>query len=328
MTELTLTAAEVFVLAVGALGLGMIMLIRGGNWTIDAATYIARHLGVSPLVVGFTVVAFGTSLPELVVSVNANLQNLPGIAIGNVLGSNIANILLVLGTTAIFATIIAVPRELARDLTMMMLATILLAALMVHGYISTMAGSGMVLVLVFYTLWEYRKALTGHVPVENTDEPEFKSIGMSLMFLLLGLVFIALGAELLVRGAKTSATVIGIPGDVIGLTVIAVGTSLPELSTCLIAAAKKQTGIILGNIIGSNVFNILMIVGLMAIVKPVDMSLAAPQLVSLDIWVTLAVSFFFTLILLLYRKIGRFMGIMFIGGYTAYILAVFALYFT
>ncbi|MCB9990361.1 MAG: calcium/sodium antiporter [Rhodospirillales bacterium] len=322
----SLSTSEAFILALGALGLGMIMLIRGGNWTIDAAIYIARHLGVSPLVVGFTIIAFGTSLPELVVSVNANVHNLPGIAIGNVLGSNIANILLVLGATGLFATIIAVPRELMRDLILMLVSTALLAGLMVHGFVSFSAGAGMVAVLLGYTLWKYRKAISGEVAVEDVDEPEFSSMALSVLFLVIGLVFIALGAEMLVRGAKVSAGIIGVPEDVIGLTVIAIGTSLPELSTCLIAARKNQTGLILGNIIGSNVFNILMIIGVMALVKPIDLSLASPQLVNLDIWVTLGVSCLFTLLLLLYRKVDKRIGVLFLGGYTAYMLSIFLMY--
>jgi cation:H+ antiporter len=142
-----LAAFDALVLAIGALGLGMILLIKGGGWTIDAAIYIARKLGVSPLVVGFTIVAFGTSLPELLVSVNANMHDSPGIAIGNVLGSNIANILLVIGTTGLFATIIAVPRTLIRDLVMMLISTVLLTFLMLHGDIPRAAGFAMVGVL-------------------------------------------------------------------------------------------------------------------------------------------------------------------------------------
>ncbi len=323
---MTLAGPEALILALGALGLGMVLLIRGGDWTIDAAVYIARHLGVSPLVVGFTIIAFGTSLPELIVSINANMHDLPGIAVGNVVGSNIANILLVIGTTAIFATIIAVPRELLRDLIMMLLATALLAGLMVYGFISAYAGAGMLTVLILYTAWQYRLSLTGHVEVEEVEEPEFKSLGASLLFLLMGLAFVALGAEFLVRGAKVSARVIGVPEDVIGLTVIAIGTSLPELSTCLIAAAKRQTGIILGNIIGSNVFNIMMIIGATALFKPIDMTMVAPQLASLDVWVMAAVSLLFTLILLFYKKIGRAMGISFLAAYVGYVVMIFMLY--
>jgi cation:H+ antiporter len=317
---------DALILAIGALGLGIVMLIRGGGWTIDAAVFIARQLGVSPLVVGFTIVAFGTSLPELLVSVNANFHGSPGIAIGNVLGSNIANILLVIGTTALFATIIAVPHTLIRDLTMMMLSTLLLAGLMLHGDITHMAGICMVGVLLMYVFWQYRKALMGEIVIEEVEEPEFNCMKSSLLFLLLGLLFIALGAEFLVRGAKVGAVVIGVPEAVIALSIIALGTSLPELSTCLIAAKKQQTDLILGNIIGSNVFNVLMIIGVTAAVKPIEMSGVASQLTEFDIWVVLAISFLFTLILLLHRKIGRVWGMLFLGGYVVYVLAIYAQY--
>lgn len=321
-----LTVTEALILAIGSLGLGMVMLIRGGNWTIDSAIYIAKHFGISPLVVGFTIVAFGTSFPELLVSVSANFHGSPGIALGNVLGSNLANILLVIGSTAVVATIFAVPRALIRDLVMMILATALLAVLMVTGEeIGRAAGCAMVVVLILYVLWQYHMARRGEIPVEEIESSVFKTLPSSLVFLLAGLVFIALGAEFLVRGAKISATVIGVPEDVIGLSVIAVGTSLPELSTCLIAARRKQTDIILGNIIGSNVFNILMIIGITAFVKPIAMAGVSPQLVHFDIWLVLAVSVVFTLILLFYRKVNRFLGIAFVSSYILYIIGIYAL---
>lgn len=323
MMELTTT--EAFILAIGALGLGMIMLIRGGNWTIDAAVYIARHLGVSPLVVGFTIVAFGTSLPELIVSINANFHGSPGIAIGNVLGSNIANILLVLGAAALFATLTALPRRLARDLFMMLGATVALLALMHTDTIGRLAGGGFIAALLGYVLWQYVGAMKGPLAVEDVEEPEFNSMAASISFLLAGLAFIAIGAEFLVRGATVSATVLGVPDAVIGLSVIAIGTSLPELSTCIIAARKKQTDLILGNIIGSNVFNIMMIIGLTALVEPIDMSAVAPQLANLDIWVTLGVSIAFVALVFLYKKLERRTGILFLTAYFAYIIAIYAL---
>ncbi|HIF25277.1 MAG TPA: calcium/sodium antiporter [Micavibrio sp.] len=322
---MSLTELEALILALGALGLGMIMLIRGGNWTIDAAVYIARKFGVSPLVVGFTVVAFGTSLPELIVSINANLSGLPGIAIGNVLGSNVANILLVLGATALVAPIVANIVELRRDLIVMILATLFLAGAMLHGMITPMIGFGMIAFLAMLTLWQYKQALKGDMEVEEVENPEFKNFGSSLFFLITGLCCIALGAEFLVRGAKVSAEIIGVPDAVIGLSVIAIGTSLPELSTCIIAAMRKQTGIILGNIIGSNVFNILMIIGVAAMVKSINMQDTAASLVELDIWVTLGVSVLFTLILFVYGKIGKKLGVAFLAGYFAYMIAIFML---
>lgn len=324
MMELTNT--EAFILATGALLFGIVLLIRGGNWAIDGAVYVAQHFGISPLVVGFTILAFGTSLPELIVSVNANIHGSPGIAFGNVLGSNIANILLVIGATAVVATIHAAPRDLIRDLGMMLFATVMLLGLMLQGDISRWAGVSMVLILAVYTLWQYIMARKGHIEAELADTPEFKSMKSAVFFLIAGMIFIACGAEFLVRGASVSAEVIGVPEAVIALSIIAIGTSLPELSTCLIAARKGHADLILGNIIGSNVFNIMMIIGVTAIVKPLSTADIAPQLVDLDIWITAGVSVFFTALLLLFRKINKPMGYSFLAAYIIYICAIFALY--
>lgn len=323
---MTYTNEELLILAVGALGLGMYLLFKGGDWTIDAAVYIAKRLGVSPLVIGFTIIAFGTSLPELLVSVNANLAGSPGIAIGNVIGSNIANILFVVGTTALFATLVAVPRELMRDIIMMLLSSLLMLGFMFHGHINMVAGGVMIAILTVYVLWQYTMASKGKIEVEELDETRYNHFVHGLIFLLLGLFAIAAGAEFLVRGAKVSATIIGVPEDVIGLSVIALGTSLPELSTCVIAALKRQSDIVIGNILGSNVFNILMIIGLTAIVKPIEQSAIAPQVLTLDIWVMLGVSALFSVLLLTIKKINKPVGIVFVTGYVFYIGLIYALY--
>ncbi|MCB9987936.1 MAG: calcium/sodium antiporter [Rhodospirillales bacterium] len=321
-----MTATEAFILAIGALGLGMIMLIRGGNWTIDAAVYIARKMGISPLVVGFTVVAFGTSLPELIVSVNASLHGSPGIAVGNVLGSNVANILLVIGITALFTTLVIIPRALIRDLAMMMAVTVGLLGLMLYGEIGHLTGCLMILILLAYVFWQYIMAARGQAAIPEPEQHEFNNIRASVSFLVMGLILIALGAEFLVRGAKVGAAIIGVPEAVIGLSVIAVGTSLPELSTCIIAARKNHSDIIVGNIIGSNVFNIMMILGATAAIKPIIMGELAPQLINIDIWVTLAVSLLLTVLLLIYKKITKPIGILFIAAYMVYIVATYAFY--
>ena len=327
MHDFTLTFSEALIIATGAMGMGMILLVRGGNWTVDAAVFLARHMGVSRLIVGLTVVAFGTSLPELIVSVNSNYHDLPGLALGNVIGSNTANILLVIGATAMISTLSAQPHRIWHDLVLMLAMTLALGGLMLYGIIDRTAGILMIATLVFYTIWKYRNAkVHGFDVEEDTGDPVFKDLKTSLVFLVLGLGGIALGAEFLVRGAKISATVIGVPDAVIGLSVIAIGTSLPELSTCLIAATKKQTDIVLGNIIGSNIFNILMIIGTTALIKPINLGLASRELTGIDIWVTLAVSFIFSLVLLSYRKINRFIGIVFLGAYATYMLVIFALY--
>lgn len=323
---MTYTNEELLILAIGSLGLGMYLLFKGGDWTIDSAVYIAKKFGISPLVIGFTIVAFGTSFPELIVSVNANLAGSPGIAIGNVIGSNIANILFVVGITAFFATLTAVPRDILRDIVMMLLATVLMMGLMIHGNISQMGGLAMIGILLAYIIWQYVMASKGKIEVENIDAPEYKSFFHGILFLLFGLISIAAGAEFLVRGAKVSASIIGVPEDVIGLSVIAIGTSLPELSTCVIAAMKKQSGIVIGNILGSNVFNILMIIGATSLIKPIEKSAIAPQIISLDIWIMFAVSVLFSALLLLFRKINKPVGVVFVTGYILYIGLIYALY--
>lgn len=326
------TIFEAQILAIAAIILGIYMLVKGGGWTIDAAVFVARNLGVSPLVVGFTIVAFGTSLPEMVISVLANLQGSPGIAIGNVLGSNIANILLVIGATALVGTIVASGKAQTRDLGMMMLATVILAYFIVTQNITMMAGYLMIGLLVAYVLFQYLMALNGDkevqakVEAEMEEADDFASMKVALFFLLAGLVCIALGAEFLVRGAKISATTLGVPEAVIALSIIAIGTSLPELSTCIIAARRGQTDIVLGNIVGSNVFNILMIMGVTAAVKPILPGSFAQQLSDLDIWLTVGVSVIFTLIILLYKKFTKPIGVIFLLAYAIYIVGIYAIY--
>ena len=314
---------ELFFLAIGAMGLGTMLLVRGGDWTIDAAVYIARKIGVSPLVVGFTVVAFGTSLPELIVSVNANLNGSAGIAIGNVLGSNIANILLVIGASAAVTTLITDPKSVLRDILAMILATILIMAMMLTGAITPVAGAIMIALLVAYVVWQYRNAKLGNIETEDLEEPEFAKDVHAYLFLLGGLVFVALGAEFLVRGAQVSAGILGVPEAVIALSLIAIGTSLPELSTCIAAAMKKQSDIIIGNIIGSNFFNIMMILGTASVIKTIDVTQAGPEVITRDIWVMLGVTLFFSLTLLLRGKIGRVSGVLYLVAYAVYMVAIF-----
>lgn len=321
-----LSNPEVFILALGAMGLGIVMLIRGGDWTIDSAVYIARKIGVSPLIVGFTIVAFGTSLPELVISINANLKDSPGIALGNVLGSNIANILLVCGAAAMISTLSVQTSEILNDTLAMIGATIAMAGIFLMGIITQSVGMAMFGALILYVVFQYYMALKGEKHVDDVEEPEFKQDWMAYLFLLLGLVFIAIGAEFLVRGAQVSATFLGVPEAVIALSLIALGTSLPELSTCIAAALKKQSDIIIGNIIGSNVFNILMIIGVTAMIKPIDIGLAGPEIVGRDMWITIGVTLIFALWILLFKSLGKLTGLFFVLGYLIYILAIYGLY--
>jgi cation:H+ antiporter len=308
-----------------AIGIGL--LIKGGNWTVDAAVFVARKFGISPLVVGFTIIAFGTSLPELLISVFANLQGSGGIALGNVLGSNIANVLLVIGVSAVMAPLVVGSKAIFRDLLMMIMATGLLAFLMQYGEIGRLAGFAMILILFSYVFLQYKMAKEGEeIPADVEEVVDYAKPIYAYGFLLLGLVAIAGGAEFLVRGAKESATIIGVPEAVIALSIIALGTSLPELSTCVVAVRKGHSDIVLGNIIGSNVFNILMILGITAIVKPIAEGSFAAQLADLDIWITVFTSIIFTLLLVFFGKITRFAGFVFCGAYIVYNVYIYAIY--
>lgn len=308
------------ILSLGALFLGIIMLIKGGGWAVDAGVFIASRFGVSPLIVGFTIIAFGTSLPELIVSVFANLQGSPGIALGNVLGSNIANIFMVLGCTSLVAILkVKVSRMLVRDLSFMMLATIGLVALLSFGGISRLTGFCMVSILGSYIFYQYISMGAKDPDIGMDDEDlMFRNDTFAYGTLLLGLVCISVGAEFLVKGAQVSAGLIGVPESVIALSIIAFGTSLPELSTSIIAARKGQSEMVIGNIIGSNVFNILMILGVASMVKPIVGGGFSPQILNFDIWIMLSVSACLALILLLFGKINRITGGLFFLSYIFY----------
>ena len=315
------TGADPAVLSFAAIALGILLLVKGGDWTINGAVYISRHLGVPPMVVGFTIIAFGTSLPELFVSVNANLAGFPGISLGNVVGSNIANILLVIGVTALIATVHASAKEVLRDLIVMLASTAVLVGLMLYGLVDWWVGGLMFGALVVYVFYQYLLARRGDLEPEEVEEPEYSGMAIAILFLLLGLFLVTLGSEVLVRGAVVGATILGVPEAVIGLTIIAFGTSLPELATCIAAAAKKQTDIIVGNIVGSNVFNILSIVGLTALISPLAVDVT---LVGIDLWVMVGTSVLFAVLLLFVGEINRMVGAVFFAGYLAFVFFQFS----
>ena len=310
---------DLFVLAAGAIMFGLILLIKGGDWTIDASVFIAERTGLSPLFIGATIISFGTSVPELFTSVNANLTGYPGIALGNVLGSNIANILLVLGATAIVFQIEGKAKDLLKDIVMMLLATGILVYGIMSGVFSVVLGLIMFGILVAFVGYQYA---TNTLVLEEDDEDDagasITSMGMALIILLGGLIALAIGSEMLVKGAVVTGTIIGVPDAIIGLTVVAFGTSLPELSTCIAAARKRSVGLILGNIIGSNTFNILSIIALTAIIKPLDVD---PVLAGIQMWATVAVTIGFAAWMLVVGKITKFVGYIMVTAYIAFVAA-------
>lgn len=324
---MTPSTLDLFLLAAGAFGLGLIMLIKSGGLIVDAATSIARRFHVPPLIIGFTVVAFGTSLPELVVSVNAASKGTGGIALGNVIGSNIANILFVLAVSALVAPLIIQDRRsVLRDSVMMGVVTLLLVGMMAAGGITMAGGLIMILFLTAYIIWQIatsqkaRTATQEALLEEVTQHPiKYERFAAALPALLAGLLGVTLGAELLIRGTIVGAGILGVPESVIALSAIAIGTSLPELATCIPAARKGHASILIGNILGSNVFNILLILGVTAMVLPLTSDMGEERLMSIDLPIMAGAAFGLIGLLLFRAGVGRVAGLLMLGGYAAYI---------
>jgi len=245
--------------------LGLVGLTLGGEYLVRGASAVARHFRLSPMVIGLTIVGFGTSAPELLVSVQAAMAGQPAIAIGNVLGSNIANILLILGVSAVIAPLVIPVSKLWRDLGFMLLATGAIWVMLLDGTVTRLEG---VFLLVGLAVFLTTAIFTGRVELDEDDSADiaqWKAWAMTLG----GLVVLVIGARLLVDSASEIARTYGISEAVIGLTIVAIGTSLPELATSVIAAIRKQTEIAVGNVVGSNIFNIFSILGVTAVIVPI-----------------------------------------------------------
>ena len=287
---------------------------------------IARRLGLSELVIGLTLVGFGTSTPELVTSLDAALREAPGIALGNVIGSNVANILLILGLVTLVRPIAANATAVGRDGTLVILVSILLAALaFAYGEVTRQQGAILTALLVAYIglIWllESRAHRRAAAAEPRPEEPAPASLWPAAVYALGGLAFLIVGADLLVQGAVTTARVAGISETVIGLTVVAVGTSLPELFASLAAAVRGRGDIALGNIVGSNIYNILGVLGVTALVHPV--AIAAD--VGVVDWAALVGS---AVLLVAFARSGarisRAEGAVFVALYAAYAGYLFA----
>ena len=306
------------------IALGLVLLVAGGDVLVRGSVGLAKRFGLSELLIGLVLVGFGTSTPELMTSVLAALNGSAGIAVGNVAGSNIANILLILGLTAVICPLRVEPAALLRDGPANLLAALAFTGLSITGFIGREAGVALVLALAAYLVLTYRMEKGTHTPsaelhrgeVQLVAPPTWKtSLLLSLVMAFGGLVMILGGAHFLVAGATRLAQAAGISDAAI----VAVGTSLPELVTSVIAALKRQTDIALGNILGSNLFNILGILGVTALVSP----LQVPQeIMQLDIWVLLGA----TAILLAFSMSGwricRREGAVMLFAYGAYTTVV------
>ena len=302
-------------MAIGGIILGFFILLKGGTWTVNAAEWIADKSGLSRLFIAATIVAFGTSAPELFTSVNANLKDLPGISLGNVVGSNIANVLLVLGISAIIAPVLIDRLRIRIDTVIMLFSTIILTIGMIYGVFSRMAGLLMFLILVGYVFYQYRSDKLGLD--DEATIPEFKSSWHALLTLLLGFGSLVVGSELLVRGAVAGGELLNVSEAVIGLTIIAIGTSLPELATCFAAAKKSQSDIIVGGLIGSNIFNILSIIAITALIKPLFVS---NSFLSVNLPILIIVTLVFTILLLFVNRVNKGIGIAFVLAYLGFVI--------
>jgi cation:H+ antiporter len=303
--------------------LGLVLLGLGGELLVRGAVGAARTLGVSPLVVGLTVVGFGTSTPELVTSLIAAFEDAPGIAIGNVVGSNIANLLLILGAGALVAPLAIARKALRREAVALAGSTVVCTAVVLHGALDAVTGAAMLVLLVAYVTWAYHSERkdtdmrrTVHQQVADVAAPKERTLAMSLVLTGVGIGMTMLGANWLVESAIDVSRRLGVSETVIGLTVVAVGTALPELVTTMVAAMRGHAEVALGNIIGSNVYNVLGILGVTAILHPIGVP---AEIVRLDIWVLVAATGLITVFLASGAKLGRIEGGILLGGYAIYL---------
>ncbi|WP_205007879.1 calcium/sodium antiporter [Sphingosinithalassobacter portus] len=300
---------------------GAALLALGGELLVRGSVALAARLGVSPLLAGLTIVAFGTSAPELVTSVIAALAGSPDIAIGNVVGSNMANILLIVGATALLMPIAVDRLAYRRDAFMLVVATGATVAVMVSlGRVDRLIGAGFLALLAVHILWAYfgerrRTATPPDSGEAATAAPDY-AVVPALLLAILGMAATVGGARLLVDGAIELAREFGMSEAVIGLTIVAVGTSLPELVTSVVAALRKHSEVALGNVIGSSLFNLLGILGVTALVQPLSVP---ASMIRFDGWALAAATLLLVALLLLVRRIGRKIGLAMLLAYAGYI---------
>lgn len=307
---------------------GFALLFGGGELLVRGAVAVARRFGLSPLLIGLTIVAAATSAPELVVSISAALNGSSAIALGNVVGSNTFNVLGVLGISALIAPIVVKPAEIRRDTWFMIGGMIALVAASMLGVIGRPVGAALLLALIAYVVYSYRTELTEDpAPSAELHEHEGEEftgpqrLWLGLAYLAAGLTALVIGSRLLVDGATGIARTFGVPEAIIGLTLVAIGTSLPELATSIMAAVRGHSDVAVGNVVGSNLFNALGIIGATALVRPIEV---ATRMAQVDVWVMLAASLAVVPLLLGRGRIGRLAGAVFVGGYAVYTVLLFA----
>jgi len=304
--------------------LGLMILLLSGDALVKGAVNLSLRLGVPALIVSLTIVAFGTSAPELLIAIQAVLDKAPGIAMGNVVGSNTANILFVLGIPALLATLHTSECDSRKTYNFMILASLLFIAL-AHRAVFDWISSLILLSVLAFILYDAFRDARAHKNACRNEEEDVEGADPDMswwkigMYLVLGLVGLPLGADLLVDNATIIARTYGVSDTVIGLTLVAIGTSLPELATTVMAALRRQADVALGNVIGSNMFNLLAIIGVASFVGPIAVD---PSFLQFDLWVMLAASIMLIPFVYLRQDITRIWGIVLTSLYLVYLTVV------
>jgi len=304
--------------------LGITLLTLGGEALIRSSLAIAKRFGLSPLLCGLIIVGFGTSAPELVVSIDAAMSQQADIAVGNVVGSNIGNILLILGLCAVITPLTISALALKRDASVMLSSSVIFSVLAFNNFISFIDGLFLIILLFTYLIFTYKtekhaQSAPALLHIEEAKEVSVlpQSWWVSCVLLVTGLVFLVVGSKVLLIGATSLAQSFGVSESVIGLTVVAVGTSLPELTVSIIAALRKHADVAVGNILGSNIFNMLGILGVSALLQPLPLNAC---ILNFDQWVLLASSILLVAFLYSSRRIGRGEGAILLLCYSAYLM--------
>ncbi|WP_339806481.1 calcium/sodium antiporter [uncultured Marinobacter sp.] len=303
--------------------IGVGLLTTGGEALIRGSLAAAKRLGVSPLLSGLVIVGFGTSSPELVVSIDAALNSRPDIAVGNVVGSNIGNILLILGLCALISPMAVKPLALRRDAVTVVGASVLFLILVGGSALGRPDAAIFLLALAAYLGWAYWTERSGNAPsaeLYQAESTELSALPKTALWIItaivLGLVLLIAGSQILLKGAVGIAELYGVSEAVIGLTLVAVGTSLPELSISVIAALRRHADVAIGNILGSNIFNLLGILGISALLQPLPVH---ARILQFDQWVMLATAILLLIFLYTGRRLSRIEGGILLFGYCLYV---------
>jgi len=303
---------------------GLVLLLGGAEVMVRGAVTLARKLDISPMIIGMTVIALGTSAPELIVAVNAALEGAAGMAVGNVVGSNIANILLILGVSGLIYPIACDPKAVMRDGSLLGINSLLFALICWQGIVGFWSGAVLIALFMIFLGYSYWRETHAKDPeaaeLHAKESEEFEDlkggVPMALIATFGGIAILILGAEFLVDAGVELARAWGVSEEVIGLTMIAIGTSLPELAASGVAAMRKHTDVALGNVVGSNLFNMLAVMGTAAMVAPLPV---AKQILHFDLWIMLIATILLVVFALTRQKLSRLEAGLFLVAYIAYI---------